>query len=62
MTRKAAALWFVRGGSGPFTSKTRGRTHCVLLRREQFTQARFFHNIKYAQLLPVCPSLAWKSC
>ena len=31
--------------SGPFTSKTRGRTRCVLLRREQFTQARFLYDM-----------------
>jgi hypothetical protein len=29
-------------GSGPFTSKTPGRIHCVLSRREQFTQGRAY--------------------
>jgi len=40
MTGQAAASWFVPGGSARFTSKTLGRTHYVLSRREQFTQAR----------------------
>src|SRR5215467_831749 len=40
MKRRAAASWFGREESGPFTSKIPGRIHCVLSRREQFAQGR----------------------